>query len=73
MRDITCKALVSGAGPGGYSAAFRAADLGLKVVLVERYATLGGVCLNTGTIPSKTFREAVLFLTGHQQQGMYGR
>jgi dihydrolipoamide dehydrogenase len=41
------------AGPGGYSAAFRAADLGLKVVLVERYATLGGVCLNVGCIPSK--------------------
>ena len=45
--------LVLGAGPGGYSAAFRAADLGMKVVLVERYATLGGVCLNVGCIPSK--------------------
>ncbi len=45
--------IVLGAGPGGYSAAFRAADLGLKVVLVERYATLGGVCLNVGCIPSK--------------------
>ncbi len=45
--------LVLGAGPGGYSAAFRAADLGLNVVLVERYATLGGVCLNVGCIPSK--------------------
>jgi dihydrolipoamide dehydrogenase len=45
--------MVLGAGPGGYSAAFRAADLGLKVVLVERYATLGGVCLNVGCIPSK--------------------
>jgi dihydrolipoamide dehydrogenase len=44
---------VLGAGPGGYSAAFRAADLGLKVVIVERYATLGGVCLNVGCIPSK--------------------
>src|SRR6185437_9029232 len=51
--DITCDLLVLGAGPGGYSAAFRAADLGLKVVLVERYATLGGVCLNVGCIPSK--------------------
>ncbi|MDQ2734631.1 MAG: dihydrolipoyl dehydrogenase, partial [Pseudomonadota bacterium] len=48
-----CDLLVLGAGPGGYSAAFRAADLGLKVVLVERYATLGGVCLNVGCIPSK--------------------
>jgi dihydrolipoamide dehydrogenase len=51
--DIDCDVLVLGAGPGGYSAAFRAADLGLKVVLVERYATLGGVCLNVGCIPSK--------------------
>ena len=51
--DSSCDMLVLGAGPGGYSAAFRAADLGLKVVLVERYATLGGVCLNVGCIPSK--------------------
>ncbi|MDP3702313.1 MAG: dihydrolipoyl dehydrogenase [Hylemonella sp.] len=51
--DIECDLLVLGAGPGGYSAAFRAADLGLKVVLVERYAQLGGVCLNVGCIPSK--------------------
>ena len=51
--DHECDVLVLGAGPGGYSAAFRAADLGLKVVLVERYATLGGVCLNVGCIPSK--------------------
>jgi dihydrolipoamide dehydrogenase len=51
--DVDCDLLVLGAGPGGYSAAFRAADLGLKVVLVERYATLGGVCLNVGCIPSK--------------------
>lgn len=48
-----CDVLVLGAGPGGYSAAFRAADLGLNVTLVERYATLGGVCLNVGCIPSK--------------------
>ncbi|MGO4396447.1 dihydrolipoyl dehydrogenase [Variovorax sp. M-6] len=51
--DFDCDLLVLGAGPGGYSAAFRAADLGLKVILVERYATLGGVCLNVGCIPSK--------------------
>ncbi len=51
--DTVCDLLVLGAGPGGYSAAFRAADLGLKVVLVERYKTLGGVCLNVGCIPSK--------------------
>ena len=51
--DVECDMLVLGAGPGGYSAAFRAADLGMKTVLVERYATLGGVCLNVGCIPSK--------------------
>ena len=51
--DLDCDLVVLGAGPGGYSAAFRAADLGLKVVLVERYAALGGVCLNVGCIPSK--------------------
>jgi len=51
--DAECEMLVLGAGPGGYSAAFRAADLGMKTVLVERYAALGGVCLNVGCIPSK--------------------
>ena len=51
--DMDCDLLVLGGGPGGYSAAFRAADLGLKVVIVERYAELGGVCLNVGCIPSK--------------------
>jgi dihydrolipoamide dehydrogenase len=51
--DLECDMLVLGAGPGGYSAAFRAADLGMKTVLVERYPTLGGVCLNVGCIPSK--------------------
>ncbi len=51
--DGECEVLVLGSGPGGYSAAFRAADLGKKTVLVERYATLGGVCLNVGCIPSK--------------------
>src|SRR5436190_10565516 len=51
--DIKCEMLVLGSGPGGYSAAFRSADLGMKTVLVERYPTLGGVCLNVGCIPSK--------------------
>jgi dihydrolipoamide dehydrogenase len=51
--DFECDMLVLGAGPGGYSAAFRSADLGMKTVLVERYQTLGGVCLNVGCIPSK--------------------
>lgn len=51
--DHECEVLVLGAGPGGYSAAFRSADLGMNTILVERYATLGGVCLNVGCIPSK--------------------
>ena len=51
--DHECEVLVLGAGPGGYSAAFRSADLGMSTILVERYATLGGVCLNVGCIPSK--------------------
>jgi dihydrolipoyl dehydrogenase len=51
--DIECEMLVLGSGPGGYSAAFRSADLGMKTVIVERYPTLGGVCLNVGCIPSK--------------------
>lgn len=53
LGNVDCDLLVLGGGPGGYSAAFRAADLGLNVVLVERYAALGGVCLNVGCIPSK--------------------
>ena len=56
--DISCDMLVLGAGPGGYSAAFRAADLGMNTVLVERYPTLGGVCLNVGCIPSKALLHA---------------
>src|SRR5690606_25415486 len=56
--DVECQMLVLGAGPGGYTAAFRAADLGLDTVLVERYAALGGVCLNVGCIPSKALLHA---------------
>ncbi|MGH8160812.1 MAG: dihydrolipoyl dehydrogenase [Gammaproteobacteria bacterium] len=56
--DIACDVLVLGSGPGGYTAAFRAADLGREVVLVERYETLGGVCLNVGCIPSKALLHA---------------
>ncbi|MDP6744879.1 MAG: dihydrolipoyl dehydrogenase [SAR324 cluster bacterium] len=56
--DISCGVLVLGSGPGGYTAAFRAADLGQKVVLVERYKRIGGVCLNVGCIPSKTLLHA---------------
>lgn len=54
MNDMQAEVVVIGSGPGGYTAAFRAADLGKKVILVERYKTLGGVCLNVGCIPSKS-------------------
>lgn len=65
--DLECDMLVLGAGPGGYSAAFRSADLGMKTVLVERFPTLGGVCLNVGCIPSKALLHvaAVMDEVGH--------
>ena len=58
MSNAKLEVVVIGSGPGGYTAAFRAADLGKKVVLVERYETLGGVCLNVGCIPSKALLHA---------------
>ncbi|MGB3742737.1 MAG: dihydrolipoyl dehydrogenase [Castellaniella sp.] len=70
--DTECDVLVLGAGPGGYSAAFRAADLGLKVVLIERYATLGGVCLNVGCIPSKALLHTVSVLEEAKSLGAHG-
>jgi NAD(P) transhydrogenase len=65
--------LVLGSGPGGQKAAIAAAKLGRRVAIVERGHMLGGVCINTGTIPSKTLREAVLYLTGLNQREMYGQ
>jgi NAD(P) transhydrogenase len=65
--------LVIGSGPGGQKAAIAAAKLGRNVAIVERRNMIGGVCLNTGTIPSKTLREAVLYLTGANQHEMYGQ
>jgi len=70
--DSECDVLVLGAGPGGYSAAFRAADLGLSVVLVERYATLGGVCLNVGCIPSKALLHTAAVLEEAQSLADHG-
>ncbi len=64
--------LVLGAGPGGYSAAFRAADLGLKTVLVERYATLGGVCLNVGCIPSKALLHTAAVMDAARELAAHG-
>jgi NAD(P) transhydrogenase len=65
--------LVLGSGPGGQKAAIAAAKLGRRVGLVERRTMIGGVCINTGTIPSKTLREAVLYLTGMSQRELYGQ
>jgi NAD(P) transhydrogenase len=65
--------LVIGSGPGGQKAAIAAAKLGRRVAVVERPEMMGGVCLNTGTIPSKTLREAILYLTGLDQREMYGQ
>jgi len=70
--DVQCDVLVLGAGPGGYSAAFRAADLGLSVVLVERYPTLGGVCLNVGCIPSKALLHTAAVLEEAQSLAAHG-
>ncbi|VVD90097.1 dihydrolipoyl dehydrogenase [Pandoraea terrigena] len=70
--DTECDVLVLGAGPGGYSAAFRSADLGRKTVLVERYATLGGVCLNVGCIPSKALLHTAAVLEEAQTLGDHG-
>ncbi len=65
--------LVLGSGPGGQKAAIAAAKLGRRVGIVERRHMVGGVCINTGTIPSKTLREAVLYLTGLTQRELYGQ
>ena len=70
--DIECDVVVLGSGPGGYSAAFRAADLGKKVVLVERYATLGGVCLNVGCIPSKALLHVAAVMDEAQHMAEHG-
>jgi len=67
-----CEVLVLGAGPGGYSAAFRSADLGAKTILVERYATLGGVCLNVGCIPSKALLHTAAVMDEVKQMGKHG-
>ncbi|HWG66245.1 MAG TPA: dihydrolipoyl dehydrogenase [Rhodanobacteraceae bacterium] len=70
--DMECTMLVLGSGPGGYSAAFRAADLGLDTVLVERYGTLGGVCLNVGCIPSKALLHAAEVIEAAELMGTHG-
>ena len=70
--DIECQMVVIGSGPGGYSGAFRAADLGLKTVLIERYPTLGGVCLNVGCIPSKALLHAARVIDEAEEMSHFG-
>ena len=70
--DLTCDLLVLGSGPGGYTAAFRAADLGLNVVLVERYKQIGGVCLNVGCIPSKALLHAAKVIVETESMEEHG-
>jgi len=70
--DIECKLVVLGSGPGGYTAAFRAADLDVDTVLVERYATLGGVCLNVGCIPSKALLHAAAVIDEAEAMAAHG-
>lgn len=71
-NDVTCEVVVLGSGPGGYTAAFRAADLGKKVVLIERYSTLGGVCLNVGCIPSKALLHTAKVITEAEDTAHHG-
>jgi dihydrolipoamide dehydrogenase len=70
--DVDCDMMVLGAGPGGYSAAFRSADLGMNTVLVEKYATLGGVCLNVGCIPSKALLHVAAVIDETAHMGDHG-
>ena len=72
MADYDYDLLVIGSGPAGQRAAIQAAKLNKRVVVVERKTILGGVCINTGTIPSKTLREAVLHLSGYREHSLYG-
>ena len=70
--DMHAEVVVLGSGPGGYTAAFRAADLGKKVVLIERYSTLGGVCLNVGCIPSKALLHTAKVITEAEETAQHG-
>jgi len=72
MSNFDYDLLVIGSGPAGHRAAIQAAKLEKRVALVEKKAVVGGICINTGTIPSKTLREAVLYLSGYRERGVYG-
>ena len=70
--DLICEVAVLGSGPGGYTAAFRASDLGKKVILIERYSTIGGVCLNVGCIPSKALLHTAKVITDAEDTANHG-
>jgi NAD(P) transhydrogenase len=72
MADYDYDMLVIGSGPAGQRAAIQAAKLDKRVAIVERNETVGGAAVNVGTIPSKTLREAVLYLSGYRERGLYG-
>src|SRR5260370_41983438 len=72
MPAYTYDLLVIGSGPAGQRASIQAAKLNKRVAMVERKAVVGGVCVNTGTIPSKTLREAALYLSGYRLRCLYG-
>ncbi|HUN56794.1 MAG TPA: Si-specific NAD(P)(+) transhydrogenase [Candidatus Binataceae bacterium] len=72
MLEFEYDLAVVGSGPAGHRAAIQAAKLRKRVIVIERNPILGGVCINTGTIPSKTLREAVLYLSGYREHSMYG-
>src|SRR5687767_15658687 len=73
MTSYDYDLIVIGSGPGGQKAAIAGAKLGKRVAIIDKQEMVGGVCANTGTIPSKTLREAVLYLTGLSQREMYGQ
>ena len=70
--DLICEVAVLGSGPGGYTAAFRASDLGKRVILIERYSTIGGVCLNVGCIPSKALLHTAKVITDAEDTAHHG-
>ena len=72
-RDATFDLVVIGSGPAGQKGAISAAKQRKRVAIVDKKETVGGVCLHTGTIPSKTLREAILYLSGFRQRSFYGR
>src|SRR5215472_17308245 len=72
MGDFDYDLVVIGSGPAGHHAAIQAAKLRKRVLLAERKSIVGGICINIGTIPSKTMREAILYLSGYREHAVYG-